>query len=116
MPNNSGKYDIHQRVFDLVLLIIRLTKHLGLSTENKIFASQIIRSASSIGANLQEAEGASTKKEFKRGCTLAKREAKETLYWLKLIHAINPSLNRHQINHILDENTQIIKIITTIAK
>jgi len=57
---------------------------------NNPLISQIVRSATSIGANYHEANGASSGKDFKNKIYICKKEAKETKYWLQIIAEANP--------------------------
>jgi four helix bundle protein len=97
------------------LEVIRLTKFLPKTYENVILIKQIIRSATSIGANIQEALGSNSRKEFIHSMNIAKKEARETLYWLRLISDVNPNL-KSKIESYMIENDEIIKILTKIVK
>jgi four helix bundle protein len=78
-----------------------------------IIGKQIIRSATSIGANITEAQGGLTKNEFIHSMNIAKKEAKETEYWTNLI--IKTSLiKENRVKSLLKENKEIIGILTTI--
>jgi len=74
---------------------------------------QVVRSAGSIGANAQEADGAESKKEFIQQFTIAKKEAKETLYWLTLLFDYN-KISKQKTEPLLKENQEIIAIISKI--
>lgn len=77
-------------------------------------SSQIVRSGTSIGANVEEAQNASSKREFIRGITIALKEARETLYWLRILKETRLiSLN---LKDLIFENTEIIKILTSSVK
>lgn len=106
--------DIHRRIYKFVLRVIHLTQELDKTHQNLIFIKQIVRSVSSIGANATEAEAASTKKEFIRSFTIAKKEAKETLYWLNLIADTNAKL-KVRMKQLIQENEELIKIISKIV-
>lgn len=73
------------------LEIIRLAKILK-TYENIVLIKQIIRSATSIGANIEEALGSNSRKEFIHSMNISKKEARETIYWLRLISDVNPKL------------------------
>ncbi len=105
--------DIHRRIYQFVLRVINLTKQLNRTSQNSVFVKQITRSASSIGANSTEAEAASTKKEFTRCFTIAKKEAKETLYWLRLIADTNDPL-KSRMEQLIQENDELVRIISSI--
>ena len=106
---------IATKAYAFGLEIIRLTKILPKSYENIVLIKQIIRSATSIGANIEEALGSNSKKEFIHSMNISKKEARETIYWLKLISDINPDL-RIKIETLLRENDEVIRILTKIVK
>lgn len=79
-PMINQKRDIHERIYKFALSVLNLIRIFPKSMENIILVKQLIRSATSIGANASEADGAESKKEFVQRFTIAKKEAKETLY------------------------------------
>lgn len=115
MENSYKDSMIAKRVFQFALSVIRLTKGFSNTYENTVIIKQIIRSVTSIGANIEEALGANSRKEFTHCMNIAKKEARETLYWLKLLFEVN-GRNNQQVLSLIDENTQIINILTKIVK
>ena len=113
MLNEGKRRDIHERIYKFALSVLDVTKFFPKTTENIILIRQVIRSSSSIGANASEADGAESKKEFIHRFTIAKKEAKESYYWLSLICDHNLSL-RKQFEPLLKENNEIILIISKI--
>ncbi len=107
--------DIAERVFIFATRILKMTTKLPKNSVNMVLINQIIRSATSIGANIEEARGAHTKIDFTYNMNIAKKEARETIYWLRLIIEMNPSLSS-RLNLLLQENEEIIKILTAIVK
>lgn len=107
------KFDLKERILEFVLQIIDLTRKLPQDRTNAVFISQIIRSATSIGANYEEADGARSKKEFISIMGIVKKEAKETKYWLEIIKLSNPKLSR-AITKLQEENEELIKITAKI--
>jgi len=85
-------YDLEQRTAGLAIEIINLCRVVPKNNINSPLIDQLIRSGTSIGANYTEANGASSKKDFRNKIYLAKKEAMETKYWLKLIANSNNSL------------------------
>ena len=79
-----GKTDIEQRCFDFSLRIVKMVGSLPKRNITQVLGKQILRSGTSIGANVAEAHSAFSKKEFTYSMNIAKRESKETLYWLHL--------------------------------
>ncbi len=75
---------IDERTFEFALLIIETYKYLVAKNEY-ILSKQLLRSGTSIGANVQEAQAAQSKKDFISKMTIASKEARETNYWLRLL-------------------------------
>lgn len=94
MLNSTGKYDIHDRIFSFVVRVIKLVNMLPKNESNSVIIPQILRSATSIGANDQEADGSLTKKDFIHCYTIVRKETKETMFWLKLIAETNPAIQK----------------------
>lgn len=78
-------YDLEERTTMLSENLIQLCKALEKNVVTVPLISQLVRSGTSIGANYSEANGASSKKDFINKIYLCKKEAKETLYWLRLL-------------------------------
>ncbi len=112
--NNNGKFDLKERIFKFVITIITLTKKLPNNTTNRVLISQIIRCATSIGANYEEADGSRSKKEFISTMGIVKKEAKETKYWLKVIRVSNEISFHSEVDSIGQENEELIKIFAKI--
>ncbi len=82
---NTDK-DIHARIYRFIILCFRdVVRKIPKTTENLPIIAQISSSLTSIGANDQEADAASSKKDFVAKYVIVKKEAKETKYWLSLI-------------------------------
>ena len=85
----NTKHEIHSRIYQFVLRVLRAVGQLPKTPQNSVLVKQVVRSAGSIGANASEADGAESKKEFIHQFTIAKKEAKETYYWLSLLFDYN---------------------------
>lgn len=105
---------IKNKSFEFALKIIDLYK---LMKEQKEFvlSKQILRSGTSVGANVEEALAGQTKKKFAFQMSIASKEARETLYWLKLIEYAK-IINMSSLSELKIENESIIKILTSIVK
>lgn len=79
---------IAEKSFEFALKIIQLYKKLQLENEF-VISKQVLRSGTSIGANIQEASAAFSKKDFIHKMSIASKEARETKYWLRLINKSN---------------------------
>ena len=107
------KKDIWQRSFNFALRIIKITQQLPNENASWILSKQIVRSATSIAANIAEGSGGSSKKEFIRYQDIARRSALETYNWLLFIEEIFSYHDRTKL--IKKECSEIIKILTTIV-
>jgi four helix bundle protein len=75
----------------------------------------LLRSGTSIGANIEEGQAGQSKADFISKYSIARKEAREANYWLRLISATGLSQNPN-LEGLLDETDQLIKILTTIIK
>ncbi len=89
--------------------------YIGLKDE-RIYelASQVFNSGTSIGANVEEAQAAQTKKDFIAKMCIAAKEARETRYWLRLIDETD--ISKIEVKSFLIEVNEIINILTKIIK
>jgi four helix bundle protein len=78
-------------------------------------ANQLVRSGTSIGANIEEAQSAMSKKDFIRSMHISLKEARETYYWIQVI-TTSKIFKETLTKNILKENEEIIKILVTIIK
>ena len=84
-PNDKNKYDLAERTSKFGVEIIIFAKSVKETNINKSIIFQLIRSATSIGANYMEADCAESKKDFIHKISICKKEAKETAYWLHML-------------------------------
>ncbi len=104
---------IQIKTFDFALGIIKF--YTECKSQNEfILSKQILRSGTSIGANVEEAIAAQSKKDFISKLSIANKEARETRYWLRLYHSSN--LVQIDIDPYLKEIEMIINILTKIIK
>ncbi len=93
MQNTNGKkYDLEERTAKFGEDVIDFLKILKKDEINKPIVNQIIRSCTSIGANYMEADGAESGKDFKHKIALCKKEAKESMYWTRMLARNNPEM------------------------
>ena len=76
-------------------------------------AKQLLNSATSIGANLEEADAGQTKPDFRGKVSISRKEARETRYWLRLLMHADPAL-RDRATPLIDETRQLINMLTAI--
>jgi four helix bundle protein len=112
--NKYYKNDIHERIYKFVIRVINLTKTLAKTPQNEVIIHQIVKSATSMGANDQEADGAESKKDFIAKYTIVKKENKETNYWLRVIEDTNPEEMVKRYEDIRKEGLEILRIVSAI--
>lgn len=113
----SRNIDIHERLLQFGIRIVRLCKILAKNIDNRVIADQLIRSATSVGANMQEADAASSKKDFINKVNISKKEMQETNYWIKLIDGaelVNNDGNKEELRLLLQESEELKKIVGAI--
>lgn len=106
-------FDLEDRTLEFAKRIIRMCKVLSDNTVNSKLIDQIIRSAGSIGANYREANDSLGKKDFLMRMKIARKEAKETEFWLNLIIEANKGMEL-KMNGLLKESIEIKKILSSI--
>jgi four helix bundle protein len=108
--------EISERAFEFAVRVVKLCQVLdekpGVS---RTLASQLLRSGTSIGANLEESKGGQSRADFLSKVSISLKEARETHYWLRLLNAAD-ILSERQLAPLLDEANQIVAILTTIVK
>ena len=91
-PNDKKKYDLVKRTSNFGVEIIKFLKKIRQTNINKPIINQLIRSATSIGANYMEADCAESKRDFRHKIGICKKESKETTHWLHMLATTNPEL------------------------
>jgi four helix bundle protein len=115
IQQNKHKFDLEERttVFSNNILAFCKTLTLNYLTENII--RQLIKSATSIGANYMEANGSSSKRDFKSKISICKKEAKETTYWVRIL--INQFPNRkNELITLWNEAQELLLIFSAIIR
>jgi four helix bundle protein len=104
---------VKNKSFDFSLIIIELYKKLQEQREN-VISKQLLRSATSIGANIAESEASESRADFVHKLSIASIEARETLYWLRLLE--RSSLVEIESDIYIDKCDEIIRLLTSIIK
>jgi len=94
LNSNVKKYDLIERTAVFGENVIEFCKTINRNTITNPLISQLIRSATSVGANYMEADGAESKKDFNHKIGISKKKSKETMHWLRMISkADNSNIN-----------------------
>ncbi len=104
---------IQKKSFEFALSVIRLYRELQGQREF-ILSKQLLRSGTSIGANVAEASAGQSRKDFIAKLSIASKEARETQYWLRLLQASD--LTEINVSPELTEVDELIRILTAIVK
>jgi four helix bundle protein len=108
------KYNILQeKSFAFAIRIVNFYKYLCEEKKKFILSKQVLRSGTSIGANIEEALGGQSDKDFLSKLSISYKKARETMYWLKLLLATN-YITREQAENILHEAEDFCKIFAKI--
>ncbi|WP_046242487.1 four helix bundle protein [Hymenobacter terrenus] len=95
--------------------IVKLYKHLLASGQPWALAEQLLRSGTSIGANLEEATGGFSRRDFTAKCSIAYKEARETHYWLRLLRETD-CLEPRLANSLLAEAEELRRMLSAIVR
>jgi four helix bundle protein len=106
---------ITNKSFEFAIRIVKLYKYLTETKKEFVLSKQILRSGTSIGANVRESQNAESKADFIHKMAIAQKEAGETIYWLELLNATD-YLAQSEFQSIHDDAISVLKIITAIIK
>lgn len=109
----AEKHNIHERIYQLVLEVLRFTAKIPKTYVNLQIISQLVRSVTSMGANDQEANGTYTKADFVHCYTIVRKEGKESLYWIRLLGDCNIKYIDESKTLVLEAD-EIVRIVTAI--
>ena len=104
-----------EKSFLFAVRIVKLCNHLTANKKAYSLSNQLLRSGTSIGTNLAEAQQAQSRPDFVSKLSIALKEAVETNYWLRLLHATN-YLTDLEFNSIVTDCQELEKMLTAIIK
>ena len=113
MPNDSAK-EIRERTFAFGCRVARLALSLAPRPGIRALVDQLLRAGTAVGANLEEAKAASTKREFIRDVEISLREAREAWYWLRIYKELGLG-DPATVLELVNEADVIIRILTSIV-
>lgn len=106
---------VYDKAFDFAVRIVNLYKYLTTDKKEYIMSKQVLRSGTSIGANIKEALQGQSKKDYLSKMNIALKEASETEYWLELLIATN-YIDKNHSSSILQDCVEINKMLIAIVK
>ncbi|MCW5905564.1 MAG: four helix bundle protein [Chitinophagaceae bacterium] len=104
---------IQQKSFAFAIRVVNAYKYLTEQKREFVLSKQLLRSGTSIGANVEEAIGGQSKKDFIAKISISYKEARETKYWLNLLTATD-YLDENLSKSLLDDAEELCKILSSI--
>ncbi|MEM6799350.1 MAG: four helix bundle protein [Planctomycetota bacterium] len=115
-PNANLPAEIGQRAFDFAVRIVAFCRTLDQKPGvNWTLSRQLLRSGTSVGANIEEGKGSQSRADFCSKYSIAVKEARETLYWLRLIEQTGVASSK-ELAELLREADEIVRVLTAIVK
>jgi four helix bundle protein len=102
--------DLKARSYKFSLMVISLVDALSMDTSSQVIARQVLRSATSIGANIVEAQASPTRKDFSLFLSHSLKSANETAYWLKLLRDAK-KVSADKIDVLINECEELASIL-----
>ena len=112
--DNERRKDIAERCLNFGVMVVQHAVTLPKTDVGRILVRQFVRSGTSVGANVEEAQDAASKKDFINKMSIALREAEETQYWMRLMSKIG--VNSNIFVRVFRECQEICAILTVIVK
>jgi four helix bundle protein len=107
--------DIQKRTFDFGVRVVELVDRMPRMLSGELLAKQLLRSGTSVGANMQEADGAESKKDFIHKVSIAYKEARESRHWLATIQATIMKEDT-EVFALWKESDELVRILFTILR
>ena len=111
----STETKVKDTAFSFAVSLVNYLKGIRASSVELELVRQLTRSGTSIGANVEEGEGARTRPEFINSMNIAKREARETVYWLRLL-AVARGDDQKVLQDLLAQAEALLRMLTAIVK
>ena len=111
----KNKKDIRSRSFEFAVRIIKFIGKLPRNLVGYKLGGQLLEAATSVGANVEEATGGFSKKDFTYKMGIALKEARESNCWLRLIK-VSELVKGDELDFLLKESEELRKILTSIVK
>ena len=108
--NSKHKIKLKDRTYQYSIKMIEFLDNLPKDNSAQIISKQLLRSATSIGANIVEAQASSSKKDFTKYFNYSLKSANESVYWLSLLKDAK-KINNNQIEYLLNETKELAKIL-----
>ena len=108
--NRDVPYDIRERTFRFAVRVIRAIRCLPQDTATRVVVYQLVKSATSVGANVEEADGAESSRDFIHKTSISRKEACESRYWLRMVRAA--ILDNSEFASLEQESDELVRILS----
>jgi four helix bundle protein len=105
-------YDIRERTFQFAVRVLQAVRQLPDDPSTRVVAYQLAKSATSVGANVEEADGAESRRDFVHKMSISRKEARESRYWLRVVRAA--ILDGKEFSALEQESDELVRILSTI--
>jgi four helix bundle protein len=112
MQQAQPPFEIRERTFLFAVRTVKLVKQFPRSVEGTEVGRQLVRAATSVGANVEEAHGAESQRDFIHKMGIACKEVRESRYWLRIVKA--SILDHDEVECLLQESDELVRILSTI--
>jgi len=110
------KPELSDRLLKFAIDVILLLRQFPNTTEYKIIKYQLIKSSTSSGANYQEAQGGSSRADFKNKVFISLKEMRESNYWLKVLNGVsNDQITKEENRRLINESGELKNILGSIV-
>ena len=116
IQSSKPVYDLEERTFVFAKDVRFFVKTLPKTITNYEDAKQLVKASGSMGANYIEANESLSKKDFLMRSKISRKEAKESVYWLRLIHETNTLKNEKETLRLIQEGNELKKILSSIIE
>jgi len=105
-------YDIRERTLQFAVRVIQAIRRLPEDAATRVLAYQLVKAATSVGANVEEADGAESTRDFVHKMSIARKEARESRYWIRIVRA--SIVDNENWNSLQQESEELARILSAI--
>ena len=116
IQNSKPAYDLEERTFQFAKAVRLFVKTLPKTIANIEDGKQVVKASGSVGANYREANESLSKKDFLMRIKISRKEAKESAYWIRLIHETNNLENADDAQSLIQEANELKRILSSILE
>ncbi len=113
--NKEVENPVREKSFTFAIRVVELYKYLVNEKKEYVLSKQLLKSGTSIGANVEEGIGGISRKDFRAKLSIAYKEARETKYWLRLLHATD-YIDENAFDSMIKDCEELLKLLYVIVK